>query len=84
MTRNGTDKHFVGMLGDLVAQRRQLFLNCNRVGCGHSVEIPIAEAAERHGLDYPMQRFMERARCSRCGARLPEISLTAPPRDTHS
>jgi len=64
----------VGTLGDLIRERRHLRLTC--WPCNRHVKIDLRKMIETYG-GMPLQRFVERSRCSRCGAREPSVS--APP-----
>lgn len=70
MTRKNLQR--VGMLSDLIKERRSLVVYCMTTGCpstGKSVDI--AAVIRQHG-DMPLQTFAERSRCSECGANEPK------------
>jgi hypothetical protein len=70
----------VGTLGDLVLQDRGLMLYCENRQCLHHGEID----ARQFPAALTLQSFLERAVCSKCGARLPEIKCHCPPKRSGS
>jgi hypothetical protein len=76
MSRSHPRRH-VGTLGAFLSENRELWLNCNAEGCGRSRKMDVPALIAEHGEDLPLQRLVERARCSQCGRR--EVSVTAPP-----
>jgi hypothetical protein len=67
----------IGTVGDLIPQRRTIWLRCEK--CHHSAEQNPSAIIAAQGADPPVQRFFERALCGKCGARYPDIELKAPP-----
>ncbi len=65
----------VGTIGGLARQHRPLFVTCKR--CGHEVRLRAANLSRQHGGELPLQRFLERAVCTACGARWPDIDCIA-------
>lgn len=55
------------VLGDLIVYRKVLFLYC--ADCRHSTEKDPARLARRLGYDATLLSVIERARCSKCGAK---------------
>jgi DNA-directed RNA polymerase subunit RPC12/RpoP len=70
----GHHRH-VGTLSSFLSERRLLYLNCEH--CGYRAQQDVLALIAAHGENFPLQRLVERARCSRCGQR--EVSVTAPP-----
>jgi hypothetical protein len=56
-------------LSMMVEQRRALWLHCEK--CFHAAKMAIPDPIERHG-DLELQVVLERAICTRCGARWPD------------
>ena len=79
MERN-KDRRRVGTLGDLRQCRHDLYLNCERTGCGHSVRVPLDPLIERFGAAFPLQAVLDRAVCTVCGARWPEVGCQRVPK----
>ena len=77
MARRSRNQGHVGTLGSFLTERRELWLNCNAEGCGHSQKMDVPALIAAHGEDFPLQHLVDRARCSRCGQR--NVSVTAPP-----
>jgi hypothetical protein len=71
--------HRVGSLGQVLARGGYLAVHCERLHCGHSTRPDLAALVARLGQDYPLQRYLERCRCTKCQARWPEIGLQVPP-----
>ncbi len=67
----------VGTVGDLIRERRTIWLDCAKRH--HSAEMDPTAVAAAHGSDLAVQRFLERTRCTKCGARYPEVDLKVPP-----
>jgi hypothetical protein len=74
-----TEAPRVGSIGDLLRERRSLYLCCQNYRCTHSAKVDLPALVRERGASYPLQRALERARCLRCGARWPRVSLIAPP-----
>lgn len=75
--RGGTGAKRVGMLADLIAERRSLMLYCTTTGCASlGQEVDIAAIIAQRG-DMPLQRFAELSKCKVCGAREPR-TICAP------
>ena len=68
-----------GTIGDLVRKGETIRLCCRC--CQRSTERPPAAIAAFLGADLPLQRYLERSVCP-CGARYPDIELTAAPENT--
>jgi len=69
----------VGTLGMMLEQHRALYLNCEK--CHHSRKMSLPELINRHG-DLALQVVLERAVCTRCGGRWPDVTLQVPPDNT--
>jgi hypothetical protein len=60
----------------MAEQRRALWLHCEK--CFHAAEMVIPHLIERHG-NLELQVVLERAVCTRCGGRWPDVTLQVPP-----
>jgi hypothetical protein len=67
----------VGTLGDLLHGKTPLYLNCEAEGCHHHRQMDLSRLVATLGKDYPLRRLVDRAVCSKCGAK--RVSVTAPP-----
>jgi len=54
-------------LGDLQAEKVEVFCWCNR--CGHHATLPADRLAAEFGPDYPVPDLGVRLRCSGCGCK---------------
>jgi hypothetical protein len=75
MTRS--PREFVGTFADLIHLGHELTVNCD--ACQHRTAVSVLALAERLGKNYRVQAFIERAVCSKCGARWPDLSVTVTP-----
>jgi hypothetical protein len=75
--RRSRNRGHVGTLGDLLHGGTLLYLYCGAEGCGHHRKMDLVELVAAHGEAMPLQRLVDRAKCSKCGQR--EVSLTCPP-----
>ena len=69
----------VGTIGDLLHERRALYLCCENHRCVRSAAVDLTALAGKEGTDLPLQRLIERAVCRACGSRWPLVTLIAPP-----
>jgi hypothetical protein len=60
----------------LVEQHRALWLHCEK--CHHAAKMAINDLMSRHG-NLELQVVLERAVCTRCGGRWPDVTLQVPP-----
>ena len=63
-------------LGDIAGKER-LFAECDRIGCGHSQELLVEDLERRFGKDFELAELRRRVRCSKCGARPPDVRVHA-------
>lgn len=70
--RQEHDHGVVGNVGDHVG-RDWLWLQCQQ--CQHSTRLDPLDVIERAGRDISLWTLLERARCSTCGGRRPELRL---------
>jgi hypothetical protein len=72
----------VGTLGDMQRDRHDVRIYCEGPGtCRRDVTLPIEDLVARHGAELGVQRLLERAVCSGCGARWPRVQLQVSRRD---
>ena len=50
-----------------------------RRGCGHHAPVDLEAVRAEHGDDFPVSAFIARSRCSRCGAKHPEVVIRVSP-----
>ncbi len=62
----------IGRLCDQVGEH-WIWLRC--AGCGTATKHDPADLAERLGLELPLSRLIERAKCARCGKRGATLTL---------
>ena len=67
----------VGTFADLILYGHELTVNCDV--CQHRAAVSVPALAARLGDKYRVQAFIERALCSKCGARWPNLSVTVIP-----
>ncbi len=67
----------VGTLADLILLGHELTVNYE--SCLHRAGVTVRALAAPLGEHYRVQAFIERAVCSKCGARWPNLSVTVIP-----
>jgi hypothetical protein len=50
-----------------------------RRGCGHRAAVDLKGIKTQHGDDFRVSGFVARSRCSRCGARHPQVTIRVSP-----
>ena len=70
-------RQLVGTFAHLIFYNHELTVNCDACQCRAPVSVP--GLAARLGEQYRVQAFIERAVCSKCGARWPKLSVTVVP-----
>ena len=73
-------RQLVGTFADLMRYGHELTVNCD--ACLHRSPANVPALATRLGERYRVQAFIERAVCSKCGARWPKLSVTVVPMKT--
>jgi hypothetical protein len=73
-------RKLVGTFADLSRYGHELTVNCDV--CQHRAPVNVPALAARLGENFRVQAFIERAVCSKCGARWPELSVTVVPAKT--
>lgn len=58
-----------------IAGRYSLAACCDRSRCGHSLQLDVRELIAKLGADFELAELRRRARCSKCGARAPEVRV---------
>ena len=71
-----------GTVGDAIDDNHVIRIFCEDRGCRRVKEVDLEAVAKRHGRDLPLQRLLERSRCSVCEGRWPALDLQAVPKDT--
>ena len=66
-------RQLVGTFADLILYGHELTVNCE--ACQHRAPVSVPGLAARLGEHYRAQAFIERAVCSKCGARWPKLSV---------
>jgi len=61
----------------LILYNHELTVNCD--ACQHRAPVSVPGLAARLGENYRVHAFIERAVCSKCGARWPKLSVTVVP-----
>jgi hypothetical protein len=61
----------------MIRYGHELTLNCE--ACQHRAAVSVPALVERLGERYRVQAFIERAVCSKCGARWPKLNVTVTP-----
>jgi hypothetical protein len=69
----------VGTIGDTIAARLHMTLYCDAMGCHHSQAVDLEALSRELGADYPVADFVARSRCSKCGAKWPQLSVRVGP-----
>ena len=64
-------------LADLVRSGQDLIVHCE--SCWHRASVDLLAQVEAHGEAYGLQAFIDRAVCSKCGARWPKLSVSLIP-----
>jgi hypothetical protein len=69
----------VGTIGDTIAARLHMTLYCDAMGCRHSQPVDLEALRDQFGPDYGVADFVARSRCSKCGAKWPQLSVRVGP-----
>jgi hypothetical protein len=69
----------VGTVGELIRRRMDVEIYCERIDCRHHAAVNLEALQSEHGDGFPVAGFVARSRCSRCGARHPEITIRVSP-----
>ncbi len=69
----------VGIIGSTIAQGFKMWISCDAIGCRNSADINLTELRDQLGADYRVADFVARSRCSKCGAKWPQISIRIAP-----
>ena len=70
-------RQLVGTFADLILYNHELTVYCD--ACQHRAPVSVPALADRLGENCRVQAFIERAVCSKCGARWPKLSVTVVP-----
>jgi hypothetical protein len=79
MARPRPPSPHVGTLDSTIRVRHSLTINCGSWDCRHRATVDLEALSARFGEVYPAARLVERAVCSECDARWPDLSLTVSP-----
>ena len=55
---------------------------CDAMDCHHGASIDLIRLRDTLGADLRVADFVERSKCSRCGARWPKLSIRVAPINT--
>ena len=69
----------VGTLGEHRGHRMTLWVYCLKPGCYHNARADLDTLCARYGDDTTVSDFVAMSRCTKCGARWPEIGITVTP-----
>lgn len=69
----------VGTFGGLIAQKLRLTIYCDVRECHHSQTLDLEALSHELGPDYRVADFVARSRCSKCGAKWPQLSVRVGP-----
>lgn len=58
-----------------IAGRERLFAQCDRLVCEHFRELDVGDLMARYGADFELAELRRRVKCSKCGARPPEVRV---------
>ena len=69
----------IGTIGDLIRRRQHIEIYCVRQGYHHHAPVDLNGLRSEYGEGYAVAGFVARSRCSKCGARYPDIAITVTP-----
>ena len=69
----------IGTIGEVIRQQLSMTIYCEHRGCGHHAIVDLEGIQAEHGDDFRVSGFVARSRCSRCGARHPEVAIRVSP-----
>lgn len=72
----------VGTIGNAIANGHHMTVYCDAMGCRNKADVNLEAMREQLGADYRVADFVARGKCSRCGARWPQISIRVAPINT--
>lgn len=72
----------VGTVGEAIDAGHTIRIFCEDRGCRRTRVVDLEAIATAHGRSLPLQRLLERSRCSVCDGRWPALDLQAVPKDT--
>ena len=50
-------------------------ISCDAIGCRNNADVDLEALRDQFGGDYRIADFVARSRCSKCGARWPQLSV---------
>ena len=72
----------VGAVGGLIAGGLKMSISCDAIGCRNNADVDLLALRDQLGADYRIADFVARSRCSKCGARWPQLSVSVSPMHT--
>ena len=69
----------VGTIGQVIRDRQRMEIYCVRRSCLHHAPVDLEAIRHEYGDGYPVRGFVARSRCTKCGARFPDIGITVTP-----
>jgi hypothetical protein len=68
----------VGTIGSTIAGGFKMWISCDAIGC-HNADLDLDALKDEFGADYRIADFVARSRCSKCGAKWPQLSVRIAP-----
>jgi hypothetical protein len=59
-----------------------MWISCDAIGCRNNADVDLEALARELGPDYRIADFVARSRCSKCGAKWPQLSVRVSPIQT--
>jgi hypothetical protein len=69
----------VGTIGSTIATGLKMWISCDAIGCRNNADVDLLALRDQLGADYRIADFVARSRCSKCGARWPQLSVRVSP-----
>jgi hypothetical protein len=79
MTRTRQRPPHVGTIGEDSQHNITLWVFCLKYDCRHNAKADLDALCTRYGDGMPVSVFVALSRCSRCGARWPDLAITVTP-----
>jgi hypothetical protein len=64
----------VGTIGNTIAGGYRMWISWDAIGCRNRADLDLEALRDRFGADYRIADFVARSRCSKCGAKWPQLS----------
>jgi hypothetical protein len=79
MARTSQRPPHVGTIGEDRRRNMTLRIFCLKHSCRHNAKADLDAHCARYGDGMPVSVFVALSRCSRCGARWPDLAITVTP-----